>query len=61
MATVLAIYENGDLRPLAPVDLPEGCRVRFDVRIIDESFDDGMDGIHEILDCRHSSGHTDTA
>jgi predicted DNA-binding antitoxin AbrB/MazE fold protein len=29
--TIEAIYENGAFKPLGPVDLPEGTRVRIDV------------------------------
>jgi predicted DNA-binding antitoxin AbrB/MazE fold protein len=29
--TIEAIYENGTFKPLGPVDLPEGTRVRLDV------------------------------
>jgi predicted DNA-binding antitoxin AbrB/MazE fold protein len=30
--TITAIYENGVLRPLAPLDLPEHAQVEIDVR-----------------------------
>ncbi len=30
MAAITAIYENGDFRPLDPVDLPEGSTVRIE-------------------------------
>jgi predicted DNA-binding antitoxin AbrB/MazE fold protein len=42
VATIHAIYENGVFRPLDPVDLPEGTRVRLtNLRIISvESADD---------------------
>jgi predicted DNA-binding antitoxin AbrB/MazE fold protein len=29
--TIEAIYENGQFKPLAPVDLPDGTRVRVEV------------------------------
>lgn len=31
--TIEAIYENGTFKPLGPVDLPEGTRVRVEVEL----------------------------
>ena len=31
MKTIEAIYENGIFKPLSPVDLPEGARVRIEM------------------------------
>jgi len=36
MKTIRAIYEGGVFRPLDPVDLPEGTRVRFEPRLVEQ-------------------------
>ena len=37
---IQAIYENGVLRPLAPLDLPENSIVEIDVRHVSENSDE---------------------
>lgn len=38
--SIQAIYENGILRPLAPLDLPENSVVEIDVRAVSEKDSD---------------------
>jgi len=40
---IQAIYENGVLRPLKPLDLPENSVVEIDVRDISEKTDEKAD------------------
>ena len=58
---IVAIYENGVFRPLEPVDLPEGSRVRLAVKLIENESDNGLDAIYEIMDRRFNSGEHDVA
>ncbi|MEX2168458.1 MAG: antitoxin family protein [Pirellulales bacterium] len=62
MPTIRAIYENGVFRPLEPVDLPDGCRVKLHILSI-EGAEPGqnLDAIYDILDRRHSTGERDLA
>jgi predicted DNA-binding antitoxin AbrB/MazE fold protein len=46
--TVTAIYENGILRPLVSLDLPENSEVELNVKII-ESKQDSREQIGELL------------
>ena len=40
MSTVAeAVYENGILRPIQPLSLPEGMRVRLTITPADEDYD----------------------
>ena len=70
MDTVPAIYENGLFRPIGPVDLDEGTRVRVVVADATEANDDAEPTpaqvearmkVYEILSRRYNSGHHDTA
>jgi predicted DNA-binding antitoxin AbrB/MazE fold protein len=48
--TITAIYENGILRPLSPLDLPEQSQVELDVRqVIGPSKSAKRHQIHEVL------------
>lgn len=49
--TFSAIFENGVLRPLEPVDFPERCRVRVEVREVQPAADDAS----------HDKVHTNTS
>jgi len=40
---IQAIYENGVLRPLQPLDLPENSIVEIDVRDVSENTDEKSD------------------
>ena len=46
--TVTAIYQNGVLRPLGSLDLPENSEVELDVKII-ESKQNSREAIGELL------------
>ncbi|MCI0335378.1 MAG: antitoxin family protein, partial [Planctomycetes bacterium] len=54
-------YENGVFRPLEPVDIAEGTRVRFEVRIIAKDVDSALDAVYEVMDLRFNSGEHDVA
>ena len=45
---IQAIYKNGVLRPLKPLDLPEDTIVEIDVRDISESIDETSDNKFKI-------------
>ena len=45
---IQAIYKNGVLRPLKPLDLPEDKIVEIDVRDISESIDETSDNKFKI-------------
>ena len=48
--TITAIYENGILRPLSPLDLPEQSQVEIDVRqVVAPSKSAKRSQIHEAL------------
>lgn len=62
MYSIGAIYENGVFRPLEPVNLPDGTKVKLcELRSVGVVMDEDLDGIYEIMDRRYSSGETDTA
>jgi predicted DNA-binding antitoxin AbrB/MazE fold protein len=68
MQTYEGIYENGVVRPLTPLGLPESTHVSIVVPSIPAQgesqsieLSDGMDAIYEILSRRFNSGHHDTA
>lgn len=46
--TVNAIYQNGVLRPLGSLDLPENSEVELDIKIIDKKRD-SRDAIGDLL------------
>jgi predicted DNA-binding antitoxin AbrB/MazE fold protein len=50
-STILAIYENGVLRPLTPLDLPEQTQVQIEVQQVDlpENLQEQRRKIHETL------------
>ncbi len=60
-----AIYENGVFRPLGPVNLPEGSKVRVqpeqEATEPTPSIPPGLAAIYEVLSRRYDSGHHDTA
>jgi predicted DNA-binding antitoxin AbrB/MazE fold protein len=48
--TITAIYENGILRPLSPLDLPEQSQVELDVRqVVAPSKSAKRRQVHEVL------------
>jgi predicted DNA-binding antitoxin AbrB/MazE fold protein len=62
------IYENGVVRPLTPLALPESTPVSIVVPATEESdlpagdeIGSNSDELYEILNRRYNSGHTDTA
>jgi predicted DNA-binding antitoxin AbrB/MazE fold protein len=59
------IYENGVVRPLTPLALPESTPVSIVVPAMVDSVPEAVgtdaDEIYEILNRRYRSGHTDTA
>ena len=63
MGTVHAVFENGVFRPRTPVQLPEGCEVEFDPRIVNgqDGAGDTMAEIYETLSRRFASGEPDVA
>lgn len=67
METILAVFENGVFRPVAPVALPEHAEVEFEPRLVQagaarsNGSSDALDGVYSILSERYESGHTDTA
>ncbi len=68
METIQGIYENGVVRPLEPLVLPESTPVSILVpsapaqgKIPAIESREGMDAIYEILSRRFNSGHHDTA
>jgi len=71
MSAIDAVYEDGVFKPVAPVDLPEGTRVRMergagvDYPARSEPPADwesrSMDGVYEVLGLRSRSGEHDVA
>ena len=45
---IQAVYENGVLRPLQPLDLPENSVVEIDVRDVSETTDEKSDNKFKI-------------
>ena len=63
MDTIPGIFENGVVRPLAPIDLPELTKVSI---VLPESSDAPPLGcnspeLYEILSRRYNTGETDAA
>jgi predicted DNA-binding antitoxin AbrB/MazE fold protein len=64
MSAIPGIYENGIVRLLGPVDLPEGSRVEVVAKRVDLSEpsvpnldqDEALDAIYEVLSERYSGG-----
>ena len=68
METYEGIYENGVVRPLEPLDLPESTPVSIvvpstptQVETPSQELNDGMDAIYEILSRSCSTGIRDLA
>jgi predicted DNA-binding antitoxin AbrB/MazE fold protein len=68
METIQGIYENGVVRPLEPLALPESTPVSIVVPSVPVQVEspavepsNGMDAIYEILDRRFNSGIRDLA
>lgn len=68
MQSFEGIYENGVVRPLEPLNLPESTPVSIlvpsmpaqgETSTIESS--DGIEAIYEVLDRRHSTGIADLA
>ena len=66
MSSIPGIYENGIVRPLEPIELPEGSLVEIvpeprkaPVTEIDFTKPRDMSAIYEILSRRYSSGRSD--
>jgi predicted DNA-binding antitoxin AbrB/MazE fold protein len=66
--TFAGIYENGVVRPLTPLALPEATPVSIVVStetpadaISAKASSDGLDAIYEILSRRHDTGIRDLA
>jgi predicted DNA-binding antitoxin AbrB/MazE fold protein len=66
MKTIRAVFENGQFRPLEPVELPDRCVVEFEPKPISEIAptkrkSPAKDAIYAILSQRFESGETDVA
>lgn len=63
MSTIHAIYEDGVFRPREPVELPEGSEVEFEPRVVrpDDSENNALARVYEILSKRYASGEDDVA
>lgn len=71
MNAIPAVYENGLFRPIGPVELDEGTRVRVVVADATGANEDDAEPtpaqiearrkVYEILSRRYDSGHNDTA
>jgi predicted DNA-binding antitoxin AbrB/MazE fold protein len=63
--TIHAIYENGVLRPIEPLDLPDRTEVEIQLRVEDRTetapMSEGLAEVYTILGRRHSSGEHDVA
>lgn len=60
--TVRDDFENGDFRPLGPVDLPEGCEVKFEPQMIVPAPDSpNWDELYAILGKSIHTGEADLA
>lgn len=60
--TFHAIFENGVLRPVEPVELPDHCAVEIEVRTVQQPSDaHRLEEVYRILQRRFSSGETDVA
>jgi predicted DNA-binding antitoxin AbrB/MazE fold protein len=58
MALFRAIFENGTVRPLVPVELPEGCEVEIEPRLVRPTH---MNDVYRVLAERYVSGETNVA
>ena len=57
-----AIFENGVLRPVEPVDFPDHCQVRVVVQSVEAANDEAsLDEVYAILGKRYNSGESDVA
>ena len=62
MQTVHAVYEGGVFRPVAPVPLPDHCRVEFEPRVVEQcSAPPTLDDVYALLNARFDSGEHDVA
>ena len=60
--TIHAIYENGVLRPIEALDLPDRCEVEVEVRSINSEVGrPSLDEVYAILSKRFNSGEHDVA
>jgi predicted DNA-binding antitoxin AbrB/MazE fold protein len=60
--TFHAIYENGLIRPLKPLDLPDRCEVEVEVRSLKlDSQRPALEDVYLILNKRFDSGDHDVA
>ncbi len=61
--TIHAIYESGVFRPKQPVELPEGCEVEFEPRVVENGTpsERDLDEVYAILSRRYASGEHDVA
>lgn len=60
--TFSAIFENGVFRPVEPVDFPDRCQVRVEVRSVETATDDtSLDDVYAVLSKRFNSGERDVA
>jgi len=61
-STVHAIYENGVLRPVQPIDLPERCEVEVEIRTLQpDQHRPTLDDVYAILNERFDSDEHDVA
>lgn len=65
MPVINAIYENGVFRPIGPVDLPDGSRVRVEPEEATPhgpaEASEGLLRIYDVLSRQYDSGTRDTA
>ena len=63
MKIVYAVFEKGIFRPTEPVDLPEGCTVSLQPKMLEAPKVDrrGLDEIYAILGECYDSGCQDAA
>ena len=61
MESIEAVYEHGVFRPLAPVSLPENCRVRVIPQVANGELKQDLDAIYAIMSQRFNSGEHDVA
>jgi predicted DNA-binding antitoxin AbrB/MazE fold protein len=60
--TIHAIYENGVLRPIETLNLPDQCEVEVEVRSIKpDTCRPNLDEVYAILSKRFNSGENDVA
>ena len=61
METIEAVYEHGVFRPLAPVSLPENCRVHVIPQAANGELKQDLDAIYAVMSERFNSGEHDVA